>query len=247
MSEGINRIWKSFFNLNWKFGLLLVLLICIPRFILVLKANQTNNYSLIGLIMLISALIPFVFLNKYGLKQIGIQKPKSPITLVYALLLGIIVSLIIYYLGVCLYDNTLQNWYQYIGLSYNIPEDITNKDRHVMFVIMAVTGMTFSPIGEELFFRGIVHHSFANSLGNSKASLIDGLAFALTHISHFGLIFVANRWDFYFIPTLIWVISMFAVSLLFIGMKRKSKSIWGAVLCHSGFNLGMIFSIFYLL
>jgi hypothetical protein len=26
-----------------------------------------------------------------------------------------------------------------------------------MFAIMAITGMTFSPIGEELFFRGIVH------------------------------------------------------------------------------------------
>ena len=48
--------------------------------------------------------------------------------------------------------------------------------------------MIFSPIGEELFFRGIVHSSFAKSIGNFKASIIDSVAFALTHISHFGTI-----------------------------------------------------------
>ena len=39
--------------------------------------------------------------------------------------------------------------------------------------VSALIAMTFSLIGEELFFRGIVHSSFANSIGNRKASLID--------------------------------------------------------------------------
>jgi len=38
---------------------------------------------------------------------------------------------------------------------------------------MAITGITFSPIGEELFFRGIIHSSFAKSIGDKKASLVD--------------------------------------------------------------------------
>ncbi len=37
---------------------------------------------------------------------------------------------------------------------------------------MAITGMIFSPVGEELFFRGIVHSSFAKSIGDFK-ELVD--------------------------------------------------------------------------
>jgi hypothetical protein len=116
-----------------------------------------------------------------------------------------------------------------------------------MFLIMAFTGMIFSPIGEELFFRGIVHGSFAKTVGNKKASIIDSSAFAFTHISHFGLVFVNNSWDFYVVPTLIWVLGMFIASLVFFEMKKRTDSILGAILCHSGFNLGMIYCIFYLL
>jgi membrane protease YdiL (CAAX protease family) len=38
--------------------------------------------------------------------------------------------------------------------------------------VMVLTGMTFSPIGEELFFRGIVHSSFAESIGDKKALIV---------------------------------------------------------------------------
>lgn len=77
---------------------------------------------------------------------------------------------------------------------------IGHDDKLIMFRIMALVGMTFSPIGEELFFRGIVHSSFDNSLGFRKASIIDSLAFALVHISHFGLVYVNQQWQFFVDP-----------------------------------------------
>ena len=112
---------------------------------------------------------------------------------------------------------------------------------------MAGTGMIFSPIGEEFLFRGLIHSSFAKSIGNSKASIIDSSAFALTHISHFGLVFINNEWNLFALPTIIWVLCMFLVSILFYFFRRKSKSILGAIICHSTFNLGMIYCIFYLM
>jgi len=247
MENELRKFWRKYFGFNWKFGSFLLLIICIPRFILVLKANETGNYSLIGLVMFISAWIPFLFLNRQGLQQIGIKKTKKFQILVYALIFGLAFSLLLYFPGVELFGGSYENWYEYIGKSYHIPESISAQDKKIMFLTMSITGMTFSPIGEELFFRGIVHGSFAKSIGDKKASIIDSLAFALTHLSHFGLVFVANKWDFYLIPALIWVTSMFLVSVLFFQMKKLTNSIWGAVLCHSGFNLGMIYCIFYLL
>ncbi len=247
MDSELKSFWSRFFDFNWKFGLFLILIVCIPRFILVLNANSSGSYGSIGLIMAISAIAPFLFLNKHGRKEIGIKKPRNFKWLFIAFVCGLVGSVLLYLLGQILYDTSYQNWYQYVGKSYKIPTDISQTDKNVMFAIMAITGMTFSPIGEELFFRGIVHSSFAKSLGEKKASIVDSSAFALTHISHFGLVFINNKWDFYTVPTLIWVTSMFLVSLLFIFFRKKSDSILGAMLCHSAFNLGMIYCIFYLL
>lgn len=247
MANEFRPFWNKYLKLNWQFGLLLLLLICIPRFILVLKANEAGNYSLIGLVMLISALVPFIFLNKHGRKQIGIKTTKKIHYLILALAVGLALSFLLHYLGQGLYGNTYENWYEYIGKSYNIPEGISAQDKKGLFIAMAITGMIFSPIGEELFFRGIVHKSFAQSVGDTKASIIDSFAFAVTHISHFGLVFINKSWDFYVIPALIWVIGMFIASLMFFQMKKRTDSIWGAIVCHSGFNLGMIYCIFYLI
>ena len=247
MDRELKSFWNRFFGFNWKFGLSLILIMCIPRFILVLNANSSGNYSSIGLIMTISAIVPFLFLTKYGRKEIGITKPRNFKWLVIAFVCGLIASILLYFLGQILYGNSYQNWYCYIGKSYKIPATISQPDKNIMFAIMAIIGMTFSPIGEELFFRGIVHSSFAKSIGEKKASIVDSSAFALTHISHFGLVFINNKWDFFAIPTVIWTISMFLVSVLFFTFRRKSDSILGAILCHSAFNLGMMFCIFYLL
>lgn len=245
MRNELKPFWSRLFNFNWKFGLFLILIICIPRFILVLHANETANYGYIALIMLISTIAPFIFLSKFGRNKIGIKKPANKRWLFIAFLIGIVFSVLLYFLGEILYNNSYENWYRYIGKSYNIPEGIDQRSKLAMFGIMALTGMTFSPIGEELFFRGIVHSSFANSLGDRKASFIDSSAFALVHISHFGLIFINQKWEFLAVPTLIWVLSMFCVSILFYFCRKRSGSILGAIICHSAFNLGMIYSIFY--
>lgn len=247
METELKPFWQKLFTFNWKFGLFLILIICIPRFILVLNANETSDYKYIGMIMTVSAIAPFIFLSRYGRKVIGLTKPSNYGWLIFAVISGLIFSLVLYYLGELIYQNSFENWYVYIGKSYNIPADIKQNDKLIMFVIMAVTGMIFSPIGEELFFRGIVHSSFAKSFGDKKASVIDSSAFALTHISHFGLVFINNEWKLFTIPTLIWVISMFLVSVLFYICRRKTDSLLGSIVCHSAFNLGMIFSIFYLL
>jgi len=243
----LKPFWNKYFRFDWKFGLFLVLIICVPRFFLVLNANQTGNYGPIGIIMFVSALVPFFFLSKYGRQKIGIKGTKRIGIILSALILGVILSLLLYLIGKGLYGTAFENWYEYIGKSYNIPDGISGKDKLIMFIIMASTGMIFSPIGEELFFRGIVHGSFAESVGQTKASVVDSLAFAITHIAHFGLVFVHGIWTFYTIPTLIWITGMFLVSILFFKMKSKSGSLLGAIFCHAGFNLGMIFSIFYLL
>lgn len=247
MESELKPFVKRFFDFNWKFGLFLVFLICVPRFMLVIKANATGNYGFIGLIMLASALAPFLFLTRSGRRKVGIVATKKYSWLLMAAIAGLAASVLLHFMGQILYGNSYENWYVYIGKSYQIPAEIDEKSKAILFIIMALTGMTFSPIGEELFFRGIVHESFAKSIGDTKASFIDSTAFAITHVSHFGLIFLDGRWTLLKTPALLWVLSMFLVSIMFFLFKKHSSSILGAIVCHAAFNLGMIYSIFYLL
>ena len=247
MENELRPFWNRMFRFNWKFGLFLIVLVCIPRFILVLNANASQNYSYIGLIMVVSAVVPFIFLNKYGLKSIGIKWPGKYRWLLIALAAGLSFSILLYLAGQGLYGSTYENWYNYIGRSYNIPPGISQHDRAVLFAVTAGIAMTVSPVGEELFFRGIVHTSFAVSLGDKKASLADASAFALTHVSHFGLVVIDKEWKFLALPSLIWVLSMFLVSILFFASRKYSGSILGAIISHAAFNFGMIYCIFYLM
>lgn len=247
MQNELRPVWIRFFNFNWKFGLFLILIICIPRFYLTLKANETGNYSSIGLIMIISALTPFIFLTKTGRKAIGICKPKNSGWFILAFVSGLIFSFLLFYLGQNLYGNSYENWYSYIGRSYAIPEEINSKEKAIFFAIVALTGMVFSPIGEELFFRGMVQSAFSESIREEKSSIVGSSAFALTHIAHFGLVFNNDQWNYLPIPTFIWVVGMFVLSLMFLYFKKYSGSVLGAIICHSAFNLAMIYSIFYMM
>ena len=197
--------------------------------------------------MLVSALAPFIFLTRHGRTQIGLTKTKKYGWLLLAFISGLVFSLLLYYVGLALYGSTYGNWYNYIGRSYKIPAGINEHNKAILFTVVAFTGMIFSPVGEELFFRGIVHAAFEKSMGHKKAAIADSTAFALTHISHFGLVFINQRWNFLLIPTLIWVIEMFLASVLFFIFKTKSHSILGAIICHAAFNLGMTYCIFYML
>src|SRR5690606_31503656 len=132
----LRPFWNRYFKFDWKFGLFLLAIVCIPRFILVLKANQTGNYGPIGAIMVVSALVPLVFLSKYGRKKIGIKKTKRIGALVLSFALGAVFSLLLYFIGKELYGSSYQNWYEYIGKSYNIPEGILGNDKLIMFTIM---------------------------------------------------------------------------------------------------------------
>jgi membrane protease YdiL (CAAX protease family) len=242
----LRPIWQNIFKFNWVFGLVLVLILGIPRFIIVLHSNITGNYSRIAIIFLCMWLSPFLFLTKKGRRDIGIKKPANYFWLFYSFILGITICIIIYAIGVLLYKNSVSHWFVYISRSYSASGiALSTSQKFTYFLIYSLTGITFSPIGEELFYRGIVHASFAVDFGENKASILDSLAFALTHLAHFGIVYIAGGWQFLLIPALIWVTSMFITSRIFFFCKEKTGSILGAIVSHAAFNLTMMYLIFY--
>ncbi len=243
--EFLRTFWLRFFRYDWKFGLFLILLFGIPRFILVLDANVKGGYSLAFVVFLLMWFTPLIFLTRYGRREIGLKRPDSFFRLLVSFLTGAVSCAVIFWLFLLIYGHSPGNAFVYISNTGGVPTDIPAADKFTYFIIAAIPSMIFSPIGEELFFRGVVHGSFVSRFGESGASLFDSLAFALTHLAHFGIVYMAGSWGYLFVPSLIWVISMFAVSQVFFRCKLFCHSIYGAVLSHAGFNFAMMYLIFY--
>jgi hypothetical protein len=45
METELRLFWDKLLSFNWKFGLLVILTVCIQRFLLVLNPNTAGNYS----------------------------------------------------------------------------------------------------------------------------------------------------------------------------------------------------------
>jgi membrane protease YdiL (CAAX protease family) len=238
--------WRNLFQYNSLFALFLILLLGIPRFILVVDANASGNYTLIPFVFGVMTLLPFVFLSREGRDFIGITKPKNYYWLLYSFLLGVAVCVLAFLVAQVFFADSVSNWFVYISRSYAVSKvGFQGNDRHIYFAVYAVIGMTFSPVGEELFYRGLVHGGLAGKFGEATASTLDSLAFALTHLAHFGIIYTLSGWQFLFLPALLWVLCMFVASKVFFYSKQRTGSVWGAVLSHAGFNLAMMYFIFY--
>lgn len=245
-TQKLRSSWSNFLTYNWKFGILLILLLGIPRFIIVLDANITGNYRWVSIIFMVMWIIPFILLNKKGQKSIGIRKPQSYKWLLYSLLIGITFCSAMFVCSKLFWGDTINNCFAYISKSYTLPEGaLTPNNKLILFITFSLSGMIFSPIGEEFLYRGVIHGSFVEKFGEQKASVFDSLAFALTHLAHFGIVYNLGKWDFLLIPSLFWVSGMFVLSQILFKCKQMTGSIWGAVAGHAGYNLGMIYWIFY--
>lgn len=220
----------------------------IARFALVLQANVTRSYQVVALIFVAMIALPFLVLKRAGRRKIGLVWPARWSGVLLGGALGTLSCAALFYVTSYCFGLGEGNSLAYISRTYgNIAQVLTDQNRLTYFLIFTIPSLLFSPIGEEIFYRGLVHECFASSLGNRKATLMDSAAFALVHVAHFGLIYAGPGagWRFLPGPALLWVAFLFVLCLLFSVARRKSGSVWGAVAAHALFNLTMNYFIFY--
>lgn len=238
--------WQGKVKFDWRLGLFLILVFGTLRFAAALYGIQSGDNKYLSFLFIMMILLPFVFLSKNGQSYIKIKRSKNIFTLIYSFLLGALICVFIYFAGQLLYGNEITNWFQYIGESYPINfDELSIGDKKIYFIIFAIIGMTFSPFGEELLYRGLIHGSLKTRFSDKASAMLDSLAFGLTHLAHFGIIYQNHSWKFYLFPSLIWITLIFMTGLLFNYCRNISDSIWGAIISHMAFNITMTYLIFY--
>ncbi|AYG94405.1 CPBP family intramembrane metalloprotease [Brevundimonas naejangsanensis] len=237
------RGWLAF---NVRTGLILLALFGVTRFALVMLANVTRDYGLVSFFFIAMALTPLLLLTRSGRVRIGLNWRPRLTGLGLGVLLGAGCCVVLIATAGLLFGPGDDNAFTYVAGTYSaLPDRMSDTLRLIMFAVFALIGMTFSPIGEELFYRGLVHESFVAGLGENRAALVDAAAFALVHLAHFGLVWRGTGWALLPLPALWWLCGLFAAALAFTWARRASGSILGAVAAHAAFNLVMTAWIFY--
>ncbi|MDQ8183350.1 CPBP family intramembrane glutamic endopeptidase [Pelagicoccus sp. SDUM812005] len=189
--------------------------------------------------------VPLVFLTRYGREQIGLHQPFSYRWLLLGILLGAAAAAFCYLLGLLLYGKSDQHWFVSVAYAFQTDERIAQLPRHIAFIAFTVPAMLASPIGEEIFFRGVTEEANRDRLSGRGAACFAAALFALAHLIHHGIYRGQNGIEVMPVSGAIWFALMFATSLLFSYLRRKGQSIWTAIAAHAAFNLVMNVTIFY--
>ena len=202
---------------------------------------------LIPLSMILMALTPYLLFNKSERRVVGLKKPGKSIWLLYGFLLGGAAAFVVFIIGHILFGQSHNNWFVSVSQYYVTTPGLENYSHFQQFLIFTIPALIFSPIGEELFFRGVMQEVLAATWNYKTGMIINSALFGLLHLFHHGFSVVDGAIQFFPVSGIIWCFLIMGTGILFTFIRRKGDSIWAATVTHMAFNLCMNFIIFYIM
>jgi hypothetical protein len=166
--------------------------------------------------------LPLIFLTSEGRSRIGIRGTEKPIGFLWSVVFGTLGGAALFLLGWALFGKNADNWYVSILNSLEIDESLYSLRKMELFLLFTVPAVLFSPVGEELFFRGMVHASVAEQWGSRSAPWMNGLAFAGMHLLQHGLSIDGSGVHIRWVSGAMWFSLMVALSGVFTLIRKKA-------------------------
>jgi membrane protease YdiL (CAAX protease family) len=179
-----HRLWVRLFPNRWVLGLFLIFLFGIPRVLLVMNANVTGQTQWVSIIFTLMFFTPLLFLRKAGRWEMGVLRSSQPLWLLWGFLLGCGMCLLLFFINRLIFGLEISNPFVYIA-SMTTSGDTSM----VYFLIYLAIMMTFSPIGEELFYRGVVFNRVRKESGSILGAILThaGFNFAMGFLMFYAL------------------------------------------------------------
>ena len=231
------------FQKEWILCLILYIIFFIIRGIGSLGPEKLRLIILVGFGLMWP--LPFIFYLREGWRILGLKKITKPWWILWGFLLGVAAAFLVYFVGWSIFRNTDEHWYVALLNQVISEEDRAYMSKAILFPIVTIPAIIFSPVGEELFFRGMIHEAFKKSEKIWLGGIANSLAFGLIHIFHYGIVYSSSS-GLEILPWtgLLWFFLMVGVSWMFTLCRERSDSIYPAIVSHAAFNLGMNASIF---
>ncbi|MDQ8203898.1 CPBP family intramembrane glutamic endopeptidase [Pelagicoccus sp. SDUM812003] len=199
---------------------------------------------ILPLSFIIMMALPWVLLGPEGRRRCGLRGSEKKSHYLSALLFGGLAAFLCGVFGYALFGIGTNNWYVTIANSYRGMVDTSGfslLQLHLMFTLPAIF---FSPLGEEIFFRGVLQTTLEEKMSDSLSTAIECVFFGLIHLFHHGLTYSGGQFSLLPLSGALWVLLMAGVAFLFAYLRKRSGSILPAIAGHAAFNLCMNTFIF---
>lgn len=187
---------------------------------------------------------PWLLLSSQGRQQIGLVRPMRYAWFAPSIALGALAAFACFALGNIAFGSSEDNWFVSIARNYRDTIPHQGFTTLQLFLMATVPALLFSPIGEEIFFRGLLQRALEERFSLRASTWIEALFFGLVHLCHHGLLATSAGIRLLPLSGALWVALMFCVALMFAWLRHRSGSLLPAMAAHASFNLAMNVCIF---
>jgi membrane protease YdiL (CAAX protease family) len=184
-------------------------------------------------------LAPWLLLNRDGRRDIGLRAPASWWWVVPAVLAGALAALACFALGMVFFGPRPDNWFVTVAASYRGMMDTSRFSMPMLYLVFTAPALLFSPIGEEIFFRGLLQRALESRCSRPASTVLECAAFGLVHLCHHGLFYGATGLALRPVSGVSWVALMFLTALLLATLRQRTGSLFPAMAAHAAFNATM--------
>jgi hypothetical protein len=240
----LRPFWSRLAISPWLLSLLVLTVMAATRFYSAFGPPQASILFLLHVLVMWT--LPFLFLTRQGRRDIGLHREGiTPVALFLSSLDGMVGGLFIFWIGMALYGNTPDNWCVSIRDSFHLGQMLALMSPAAAFTVIALLTMSFTPVGEEFLFRGLIQQSFTLRWNAVIATLVNGFAYGLLHFLHVhGLWHDAAGFHLRLVSRALMVLLLAGLGATFTLCRLWTGSLWCAVVAHAACNLAMISAIF---
>lgn len=239
------RVWRASPRVAFR------AVVCLAALLAAMRATgmlgPASLRALLPLGFVLMGVAPWVLLTPQGRRQIGLRKASTYRAYVQAVLFGALAAVACGALGLALFGTGADNWYASIADYYRHSMPTTGFGLLQLHLVFTLPALLFSPVGEELFFRGILQRALEDRFSARAATTAECALFGLVHVCHHGLVATAAGITLLPHSAALWVLLMSAVAWMFAWLRTRSGSLYPAMAAHAAFNLAMNIFIFSLL
>lgn len=242
--DAASGLWRPPIRPGLGLGLVLV---CAASFACMRYIGMFGPTSLkwtLPLSFIIMALLPWIMLGIDGRRRIGLRRADALRWLPAAIVAGALASLACFVLGLLLFGHGADNWFVSVAANYRRVVDTTGMGAGTLHLVFTLPAALFSPIGEELFFRGTFQEALEQRFSARTSTAIESAAFGLVHLCHHGLLLGVAGLSLRPVSGTLWVLLMFLVAWMFAALRKRSGSLYPAMASHAAFNITMNLAIF---
>lgn len=189
--------------------------------------------------------MPFVFGTRLQRQEMGFAGCKKPSAYILGIALGGGMALVCFGLGWLIFRDGADNWFVSVRDYYLANPSAKNVGKWGAFLIFTIPALIFSPLGEEIFFRGFLHEALKEKLSTRASGWVDSAIFGAAHLFHHGITRnSAGDIEVHPLSGAMWMILMTCAALVWVRLRSRTGSLYPVIVSHAAFNLIMNATIF---